>query len=96
MTSPPSLSALRDLAGNAPLTACAEAAMSVADAIQTTPHKGAQLMGAACALLLLAESSGLPVPDLMGMARNCMHTAQGRRPEFAAVADYINQEIFHG
>ena len=97
MSHVPSPSALRDLTGNAPLVACAEAAMSVADAIQKIPHKGAQLVGASCAFLLLAESSGLSIPDLMGTARNCMNTAEGRRPEFAAVNEYINKEIFnHG
>lgn len=91
---PPSTSALRDLTGNAPLRQCAQAAMSVADAVQSIPHRGAQILGAACAALLLAEASGIRPDELFGMARNCMNHADGRRPEFAAVSDYIHNEVF--
>ncbi|MDE7064510.1 MAG: hypothetical protein K2O70_03455 [Desulfovibrionaceae bacterium] len=90
----PSPSALRDLAGNAPLVECARAAMSVADALQRIPDRGARLAGASAAFLLMAERAGITPCDLMGMARNCMNTAEGRRPEFAAVEEYINKEIF--
>lgn len=93
---PPSTSALRDLTGNAPLRLCAQAAMSVADAVQTVPHRGAQILGAAAAALLLAEASGIRPDELFGMARNCMNHADGRRPEFAALSDYIQNEVFHG
>ena len=73
-----------------------EEAMSVADAVQSIPHRGAQILGAACAALLLAEASGIRPDELFGMARNCMNHADGRRPEFAAVSDYIHNEGFHG
>lgn len=92
-TNHPSPSALRDLMGNVPLKEAATATMSIADAIQHSPLKGARLMGLTCAFLIAAESAGLPVPDLMGMARNCMNDGEGRRPEFRAVDDFINNEI---
>lgn len=95
VVSTPSPSALRDLTGNAPLVDCAQAAMSVADALQRAPHRGAQLMGVATSFLIMTACAGLTPSDLMGMARNCMNTAEGRRPEFAAVEDYINKEIFN-
>lgn|GEM_PF-1266336 len=88
-------SVLRDLMGNVPLKESACATMSVADALQHSPLKGARLMGLTCAFLITAESAGLPVPDLMGMARNCMNDGEGRRPEFRAVDDFINNEILN-
>ena len=86
-------SVLRDLMGNTPLKEAATTTMSIADALQHSPLKGARLMGLTCAFLMAAESAGLPVPDLMGMARNCMNDGEGRRPEFRAVDDFINNEI---
>lgn len=81
--------------GGVPLKEAARATMSVADALQHSPLKGARLMGLTCAFLITAESAGLPVPDLMGMARNCMNHGEGRRPEFRAVDDFINNEILN-
>lgn len=93
MSHHPSPSSLRDQLGNASLPHAAQAAMSVADAIQNFPAKGVRLMGLTSAFLLAADESGIPVPDLMSMARNCVNHAEGRRPEFAAVADFIKHEI---
>lgn len=91
----PSTAHLRDLTGNAPLRQSAQAAMSVADVVQRIPNQGARLMGLATAFLMASECAGLPVNDLMGMARNCINDAEGRRPEFAAVTEFINNEIFN-
>lgn len=92
----PSTSHLRDLTGNAPLRQSAQAAMSVADAVQRIPNQGARLMGLAASFLMASECAGLPVNDLMGMARNCINDAgEGRHPEFAAVDAYIKNEIFN-
>lgn len=85
---------LRDLMGNAPLAEAARAALSVADALQHHPRKGVRLMGLCVAFLLAAGAAGMSVPDLMGMARNCIHSAKGRRAEFAAVNDYLREEVF--
>ena len=81
--------------GNVPLKDAARAAMSVADALQHVPRKGARLLGLTCAFLLTAESAGLSVPELMGMARNCLNHGEGRRPEFRAADDFINNEILN-
>lgn len=87
---------LRDLTANCTTRDAAQCCMAVASAIQANPDRGARLMGLATAFLMAAEASGLPVPDLMGYARNCMNTAEGKRPEFAAVNNYIEEEILHG
>lgn len=86
---------LRDLLGNAPLVEAARATMGVANAVQDHPNKGVRLMGIASAFLIASEAAGLPVSDVIGMARNCINTADGKRPEFAAVADYIHNEILN-
>lgn len=90
-----SRAALRDLTGNAPLRESSNAAMGVADALQHVPHKGARMMGVSAAFLILAECAGLNVYDLMAMARNCMNDAEGRRPEFAAVDEFVRKEILN-
>ena len=89
----PTPASIRDLTGNAPLRQTSQAAMSVADAIQHVPHKGARMMGAAASFLIMAECAGLNAYDLMGMARNCMNDAAGRRPEFAAVEEFVRKEV---
>lgn len=86
---------LRDLMGNCPVREAAQCCMAVASAVQTNPNQGSRLMGLACAFLLAAEQSGIPVTDMMIYARNCMNDAEGKRPEFAATADYINKEIIN-
>ncbi|MGN0008729.1 MAG: hypothetical protein ACI33N_03635 [Desulfovibrionaceae bacterium] len=68
--------------------------MSVVDSIQSIPHQGARLMGMACAFLLAAEAANIRIPDMIGMARNCMNTAEGKKPEFKAASRYIREEIF--
>ena len=90
-----STSALRDLVGNSPLNQAANAAMAVADGVQKIEHKGARLIGLACAFLLAAEEAGIQINDMIGMAKNCMNTAEGRKPEFNAVSQYIHHEIFN-
>lgn len=87
---------LRDLTANCTTRDAAQCCMAVASGVQANPDRGARLMGLAAAFLIAAEASGLPVPDLMGYARNCMNTAEGKRPEFAAVTDYIEKEILNG
>lgn len=90
------MSNLTDLIGNCPVLDAARACMSVANGVQHEHHKGARLMGLACAFLIAAEEAQLSVTDLMTMGRNCMNYAEGRRAEFLAVTDYINKEIIHG
>lgn len=86
---------LRDLMGNCSMREAAQCCMATVSAVQTNPDQGSRLMGLACAFLLAAEQSGISVTDMMIYARNCMNDAEGKRPEFAAVADYINKEIIN-
>lgn len=86
---------LRDLMANCSVREAARCCMAVASGVQTNPDQGSRLMGLACAFLLAAEQSGISVTDMMSYARNCMNDAEGKRPEFAAAADYINKEIIH-
>lgn len=84
---------LRDIVGNADIAETARTAMATVDAVQKTTSRGARLLGMATAFLIVSESAGLAVGDLMGMARNCMCRAQGTRPEFAAVEEFVKNEV---
>lgn len=86
-------SKLRDLVGNAPLKDASMAAMSIIDAVQNCKDNGVKVLGLTAAWLLIVESSGISVSDLLAYSRNCINTAEGRRPEFKAVESYINNEI---
>lgn len=87
---------LRDQTANCDLRRAARCCMAVADGVQRAEQPGARLMGLAAAFLLAAEASGIPSADLMAYARNCINDAEGRRPEFAAAATYIEQEVING
>ena len=86
---------IRDLTANCPVREAANSCMAVIDAVQKYP-KRSQLMGITTAFLLASEQAGLSVSDLMAYARNCINTAEGKRPEFKAAEVYIEKEIIHG
>lgn len=71
--------------------------MSVVNAIQeqnnTPEDKGSQLGGLLTAFLMVFDTCGLPLEDLLGMARNIVNDAEGVRPEFMAVKRYIENEV---
>lgn len=98
MTAPPHFTPrrLRDQTANCDLRLAARCCMSVVNGMEKHTGSGTRLMGLAAAFLLAAEASGIPSADLMAYARNCIHTAEGRRPEFAAAARYIEQEVING
>ena len=52
-------------------------------------------MGLACAFVLTAEHLDIPIQDMITFAKNCINDADGKRPEFQAVSNYIKQEIFN-
>ena len=83
----------RDRLMNLPVKAGATAAMQVIDALQKGHSPEAQVLGAAAVITLLVERFGLGVQDVMSATRNLMNHAKGRRPEFAAVAEYLQKEI---
>ena len=84
---------LRDLTASAPLVQTSRAAMSVVSGVQHVEHRGARLLGLVVAALIAAEASRLSPADLFAYARNCMNDAEGRRPEFKAVDEYVRKEI---
>lgn len=68
--------------------------MSVVNAIQNNHEdKGSQLGGLLTAFLMVFDTCGLPLEDLLGMARNIVNDAEGVRPEFMAVKRYIENEV---
>ena len=87
---------LHDQLGNADLTRTSTAAFGIVDSLQT--HTGllaGECLGALTAAFILAvEASGIESGDICGMTRNIMADANGRRPEFKAITDYLKKEIF--
>lgn len=77
---------------NMAVTDASRAAMQVIDALQHHRPE-AQAVGACAAFLLLAEASGIPAQDLFTATKNIINGAEGKRPEFAAVEMYVQQEI---
>ena len=85
----------RDRIGNAPLTSTALLTMSILDAIQKEPNKGAQLAALATTFTLVMEQTGLNVHDVVAIAHRVMQTAQGKRPEFKGATLYIEKELLN-
>jgi len=50
-------------------------------------------MALAATFLLLAERMKVPAQDLFTATKNLMNHADGRRPEFAAAAEYMEKEL---
>ena len=87
---------LRDQLGNADLTRTSTATFGIVDTLQSRPGllAGEYLGAITAAFILTVEESGLSACDVLGLTRNMMADANGRRPEFKAAADYIKQEVF--
>lgn len=88
-------SKLRDFLANAPITEAANAAMAVVDSVQSYPNNGVKLLGFSAAFLLAVEASGLTVSEVMVYTKNAINNAEGKRPEFQAVARYIENEVLN-
>lgn len=93
---------LRDQIGNADLTRVSTAAFSVMNSIQNQrdEEEGGILPGECvaaitAAFVLTLESSRLPASDVISITRNMMADADGRRPEFKAITDYIKKEVLN-
>jgi hypothetical protein len=77
---------------NLPVVEGAQAAMEVVDRLQRhTPE--ARVLGAFAVVSLMADAAGLTPQEIITAATNLMNHAQGRRPEFAAVQEYIEKEM---
>lgn len=81
-----------DKVTNAPVVGVAEAAMTVIDRLQHFPPEQ-QVMGAIAAAQILLDHYRLRLPDVGPAVTNIMNHAAGRRPEFAAIADYVAGEL---
>ncbi len=84
----------RDLFMNADLKQTALATMATIDALQSKPQH-TQLAAISAAFLLLVEQTDITLAEVIGAARNMMNTAEGKRPEFLAVADYLKHELLN-
>lgn len=81
----------RDLLGNADRTLVARAAMEVIDALQK--HQPAtQALGLAVTFRAMMDHYKLNLSDLFTFAGNIVVDADGRRPEFKTVEDYMQGE----
>lgn len=67
--------------------------MQVIDKLQEYAPE-AQLAGLTAAFMLLAEKAGVRPSVLFEMTNNIMHDCERKRPEFHAVAAYIETELF--
>jgi hypothetical protein len=88
---------IRDQLGNADSARVSTAAFGMVNALQNRPKlTGGECLGALAAAFLLALEAGgnPPRQDILGMTKNLMADAQGRRPEFRAIQDYLEWEVF--
>jgi hypothetical protein len=82
----------RDRLNSMPTATAGEATMAALDAIQRFPRE-AQVLASAALFVLIAERFGLDAQDVMSATSNLMNHASGRRPEFAAVSEYMRWEL---
>lgn len=82
----------RDLFMNADPKAVALCTMQVIDSTQRH-HAHIQMHAMAASFLLLAEHWGVPAQDLFSATKLLMNSQDGKRPEFAAVSEYIEKEL---
>jgi hypothetical protein len=87
---------LRDQLGNADIKRTATAAAAIVNTLQNQPGllPGEFAGAVTAAYLLLTEAARLD-GDLPGLVRAVMADANGRRPEFKAVKNYIEEEVLH-
>lgn len=82
----------RDRLTNIDPTAAANAVMRVVDVMQDQPPE-AQVAGMVAAAMLVAETHGIKATEAFAIVNNVMHHADGRRPEFAAARQYMEEEL---
>lgn len=81
----------RDMFTNIPVKNAAVATMRVVDALQDNqPHE--QVAALAAAFVLACERHGIEPQDAFAVSTNIMNHADGRRPEFIAVRQYMEHE----
>lgn len=82
----------RDAMTNANLKNVAGAAQDALDRLQRHP-KGVQAPAVCSLFLALSEATGVSIQDLLEITQRMTRHADGRRPEFAAVVDYMRGEL---
>jgi hypothetical protein len=82
----------RDLLANANVRQTANSTMAIIDRIQSLAPPQ-QAAGLAAAFILLCERYSLEPQDIFTLTSNIMNHAEGRRPEFLAVRDYMENEL---
>lgn len=82
----------RDLFNNADTRRVGNAAMTIIDRLQHfRPHE--QMHAAAVVFLVLAEHWGMSAQDAFTATKNLINGAEGKRPELAAVEQYVKEEL---
>jgi len=82
----------RDQITNADLRHVSGAAVDALDKLQRHP-KGVQVPAVAALFIAMSEASGMTINDLIATTQRMTSHAEGRRPEFAAVVDYVRNEL---
>ena len=77
---------------NANLREVSRASFAVIDALQAY-SPGAKVAAMSAVFKLYADSIGLSVPEAMEIVNNIMHHGEGKRPEFRAIAAYLQHEM---
>ena len=83
----------RDKFMTMPARPVCNAAMALVDRIQYEPNKEVAMMAAACLFINLAEHWNMPAQDAFTAANNMMNHVVNKRAEFAAVRQYIQEEL---
>lgn len=78
--------------GMADTTEVTRSTMAIIDAIQDRPAR-TQVPAICAAFVLALECAGMNVGDALTISKNIINDADGRRPEFKAIEDYINNEL---
>jgi len=82
----------RDQLTNADIREVSAVCMDALDKIQRHPRH-VQVPAISALFLSVSEASGLSVQDLLQTTERMTSHAEGRRPEFAAVINYVKQEL---
>ena len=82
----------RDLMNQIGVKTAATSTMAVIDRLQDMPAH-VQLVALTAAYKLMTERFNISPHDVFAVADNVMHHADGRRVEFAAIADYLREEL---
>lgn len=90
-------SRLSDQLGNGDVTRVSTTAFAIINAVQKADDRallpGEQVAAIVAAFVLTMEASRMGAPDTIAAVRNLMADANGRRPEFKAISDYLKKEV---